>query len=123
MALGIAYASHRVRPARLRDRARAGSTKAGICLLRLPCSAMVDRIEAFHALTPDERNEMTARILLPERGISNITCPVTMRPVRMDSPVVRVDGRWIALRNVEAARTFNSMSFEDRRAIASPIDW
>lgn len=74
-------------------------------------------LEAFRTLPSARRNEIAARILMPERGISNLTCPITQKPIRMDSPVVMVDGRSIALRNVQAARAFNDLPEEARRAM------
>ena len=79
-------------------------------------------LEAFRTLPSARRNEIVARILMPERGISNLTCPITQKPIRMDSPVVVVDGQAIALRNVQAARAFNDLPEEARRAMVMGSD-
>ena len=81
--------------------------------------AFADQInlEAFQTMPPPRRNEIAARILMPERGVSNITCPITGQPIRLDSPVVTLDGQRIALRNVQAARTFNGMPVDEQRAM------
>lgn len=71
----------------------------------------------YQTMPSPKQNEIAARILMPERGISNTTCPVTRQPIRLDSPVVVVDGRRIALRNVQAARTFNGMPAAEQRAM------
>lgn len=71
----------------------------------------------YQTMPSPRQNEIAARILMPERGVSNTTCPVTRQPIRLDSPVVVVDGRRIALRNVQAARTFNGMPLSERRAM------
>lgn len=80
-------------------------------------------MDTFRTMAPGRRNEITARILLPERGVSNINCPMTGRPIRMDSPVVKVAGRWVALRNVEAARSFNELSPESQQSLAFAEEW
>lgn len=74
-------------------------------------------LAVFETMPPARRNEIVARILMPEQGISNITCPITRKPIRLDSPVVVVDGQSIALRNVQAARAFNGMPLEAQRAM------
>ena len=76
-------------------------------------------LDAFERMPSARRNEIVARILMPEQGISNITCPITRKPIRLDSPVVIVDGQSIALRNVQAARAFNGMPLEAQRAMVS----
>jgi len=69
-----------------------------------------DALASFNEMTRAERNELTARIILPDRGVINVICPITDRPIRLDSPIISVEGRDIALRNVDAARTFNKLS-------------
>ena len=75
------------------------------------------QLEAFQEMPPPQRNEIAARILMPERGVSNTTCPITRQPIRLDSPVILLDGQRIALRNVQAARTFNGMPIAEQRAM------
>ena len=72
-------------------------------------------LESFHRLESDERNEITAVVVLPARGIRNTTCPMTNKPLRLDSPVFEVDGRLIGVRNVKAARAFNELDPTQQR--------
>ncbi|MEE2681808.1 MAG: hypothetical protein VX641_05490 [Planctomycetota bacterium] len=71
----------------------------------------------YQTMPSPRQNEIAARILMPERGVRNTTCPITRQPIRLDSPVVTIDGRSIALRNVQAARTFNGMPASEQRAM------
>jgi hypothetical protein len=77
-------------------------------------------LETFNALTRARRNEITARIILPDRGVANVICPITDRPIRMDSPIITIEGRDIALRNVDAARAFNKLTSAEQLRYAYP---
>ena len=77
-------------------------------------------LETFNALTRSKRNEITARIILPDRGVVNVICPMTDRPIRLDSPIITIDGRDIALRNVDAARAFNKLPRAEQVRYAYP---
>ena len=72
-------------------------------------------LEQYRSLSTDEQSEMIAFFVLQNEGVTNDRCPVSKMPLRLDSPVVTVDGISIALRNVDAARTFNKMSQEQKR--------
>lgn len=74
----------------------------------------------FNALARQRRNELTARIILPDRGVANVTCPITDRPIRLDSPIINIEGRDIALRNVDAARAFNKLPHAEQVRYAYP---
>ena len=77
-------------------------------------------LATFNALARTRRNELTARIILPDRGVANVICPITERPIRLDSPIINIDGRDIALRNVDAARTFNKLTRAEQVRYAYP---
>lgn len=72
-------------------------------------------LESFHMLKANQRNEIIAFVVLPARGIQNTLCPVTSKPLRLDSPVFEVDGRLIAVRNIKAARAFNELDSKQQR--------
>ncbi len=72
-------------------------------------------LESFHQLKANQRNEMIAVVVLPARGIQNTLCPVTSKPLRLDSPIFEVDGRLIAVRNIKAARAFNQLDSKQQR--------
>ena len=80
-------------------------------------------LETYQTMNAPQQNEIAASILLPERGITNTTCPITGKPVRLDSPVVMLDGQRIALRNVQAARAFNGMPEAKQRAMVFDEDF
>jgi hypothetical protein len=69
-----------------------------------------EALAAFNDSNPNLRNEIAAKVVLPSRGITNTTCPITNRPLRLDSPIVDVNGLLVGIRNVDAARTFNKMN-------------
>ena len=77
-------------------------------------------LATFEALARQRRNELTARIILPDQGVANVTCPITDRPIRLDSPIITIDGRNIALRNVDAARAFNKLPRAEQVRYAYP---
>ena len=74
----------------------------------------------FNALARQRRNELTARIVMPDRGVVNVTCPITDRPIRLDSPIINIEGRDIAVRNVDAARAFNKLPHAEQVRYAYP---
>ena len=69
-----------------------------------------EALEDFKGSNPDVRNEIKAGVILPSRGVSNTMCPITNRPLRLDSPIIEVNGQLIGIRNVDAARTFNKLN-------------
>lgn len=71
-------------------------------------------IETFENNTTNRRNEIMAAIVLPTRGVLNTTCPISDQPLRLDSPVFRVNGTLIGVRNISTARTFSRMSPEEQ---------
>jgi hypothetical protein len=77
--------------------------------------ATASALKSFHLLEADDRNEITAVVVLPARGIQNTHCPMTSKPLRLDSPVFEVDGRLIAVRNIKAARAFNELDPTQQR--------
>ena len=79
-------------------------------------------LATFNALARTRRNELTARIILPDRGVANVVCPITDRPIRLDSPIINIEGRDIALRNVDAARAFNKLTRAEQVRYAYPED-
>ncbi|MAB27711.1 MAG: hypothetical protein CMJ53_00245 [Planctomycetaceae bacterium] len=79
-------------------------------------------LATFNALARPRRNELTARIILPDQGVANVICPITERPVRLDSPIINIEGRDIALRNVDAARAFNKLTRAEQVRYAYPED-
>lgn len=73
----------------------------------------------YEAAEPGRRNEIVAIVVLPARGVTNKTCPITKRPLRLDSPLIHVDGQLVGVRNVNAARTFNQLNIDEQRDIIS----
>ena len=66
--------------------------------------------EAFESETSNHRSETLAAFVLPSRGVVNTTCPISSKPLRLDSPVFEVNGTLIGVRNISAARTFKRMT-------------
>ena len=77
-------------------------------------------LEKYKSMSSGDRSELVAFFVLQKEGVRNVLCPVSKMPLRLDSPVVTVDGVSIALRNVDAARTFNQMSSEQKRKAIEP---
>lgn len=74
-----------------------------------------DQVAAFHELPSDEQSEVVACFVLKREGVTNDVCPISNRPLRLDSPVVTVNGVLVGLRNVDAARAFNALSTEQKQ--------
>ena len=79
-------------------------------------------LSSFKAMSSNERSELAALVVLPVQGVDNQRCPVSNKPLRLDSPIVTVDGRQIALRNIDAARKFNQMTLTEKRKAIKPDD-